>query len=187
MISQDTLNLISFFAGIFTIIAAVATLIALFFAWRMWKTWKIQQTYTLHREKLIENEINIIALYHYQGNVIKQMIEIAQIECTRELTEQEINSYQQIIERIRGKEAEFEDKYGFCLFTLERYGIFYSPEVQFDLMGFKNETIQWLQRISDCENIDELNDATENYYFQSAAERDDLLMRLAQFRLTSLK
>ncbi|MDC5409290.1 hypothetical protein OHW82_13125 [Acinetobacter baumannii] len=181
---METLN---FIAGFFSIISSIATVIALFFAWRMWKTWKIQQTYSLHREKLIENEINIIALYHYQGNVMKQMIEIKQIEFIRNLTDDEMENYKDILVRIQDKQVEFEDKYGFCLFTLERYGIHYSPSLRFDILGFKKITNDWIKKVQKCQNLEELNILIKNYYTESANERDNLLKNLAKFRQLSLK
>ncbi|MBO9528904.1 MAG: hypothetical protein J7514_03650, partial [Acinetobacter oleivorans] len=147
-ITKETLDLVTLVAGIFSIIATIGTLIALFFAWRMWKTWKIQQTYSLHREKLIENEINIIALYHYQGNVMKQVIEMTRIELFREMTESEQASYSRILESINVKVIGFEDKYGFCFFTLERYGIHYTDNLKFDILNFREDTQNWIQRIT---------------------------------------
>jgi len=181
---METLN---FIAGFFSIISSIATVIALFFAWRMWKTWKIQQTYSLHREKLIENEINIIALYHYQGNVMKQMIESKQIEFIRDLTVDEMDNYKDILVRIQDKQVEFEDKYGFCLFTLERYGIHYSTSLRFDILGFKKLTSDWIKRVQKCQNLAELNVVIKDYYNQSAIDRDKLLKSLAEFRQLSLK
>lgn len=187
MISKEILDLVTLVAGIFTVIAAVATLFALFFAWRMWKTWKIQQTYSLHREKLIENEINIIALYHYQGNVMKQMIELCQIEFTRKVTDEELDHYQNILKKIRDKEEEFEDKYGFCLFILERYGIHYDNDVRFDLLEFKKQTSKWIREVQGCNNSDDLKIVIENYFNKSADERDSILKRLSEFREKSLR
>lgn len=186
MISQDTLNLISFIAGIFTIIAAVATLIALFFAWRMWKTWKIQQTYALHREKLIENEINIIALYHYQGNVLKQMIEMKQITFERSLSKVEEDDYRNILADLHIKQKEFEDKYGFCVFTIERYDLRYPDELMVDIVGFQKETNSWIKKVMACKNMEDLKAITTEFYFSSAANRDNLLVKLKNFRQISL-
>lgn len=187
MISKEVLDLVTLVAGIFTVIAAVATIIALCIAVRTWKTWKIQQTYSLHREKLIENEINIIALYHYQGNVMKQIIELRQIELKREVTHEEQDYYMNILKKIQAKELEFEDKYGFCLFTLERYGIHYNDEVRFDLPEFKRQTRPWIAKVKGCHNLDDLNIVIKNYFNESADERDALLKRLSEFRKESLK
>ncbi|MEN8406064.1 hypothetical protein [Acinetobacter seifertii] len=186
-ISKETLDLVTFVAGIFTIVAAIATLFALFIAWRMWKTWKIQQTYALHREKLIDNENNIIALYHYQSNVMKQMIEMAQIEFIRDLTEDEIERYTKILIRIYDKQVEFEDKYGFCLFTLERYGIKYPSSLRFDIVGFKKLTNDWIEKVRKCQSNEELNTVILDYFTESGNERDILLNRLSEFRHDSLK
>ncbi|MBN6518307.1 hypothetical protein JZM36_15705 [Acinetobacter pittii] len=181
---METLN---FIAGFFSIISSFATVIALFFAWRMWKTWKIQQTYSLHREKLIENEINIIALYHYQGNVMKQVIEMTRIELFREMSESEQASYTRILESINIKVIGFEDKYGFCFFTLERYGIHYTDNLKFDILRFREDTQNWIQRITSSENLEDLNMITTAYFNESAIEREILLRRLEEFRHLTLK
>lgn len=186
-ISKETLDLVTFVAGIFIIVAAIATLFALFIAWRMWKTWKIQQTYALHREKLIDNENNIIALYHYQSNVLKQIIEFAQIKFVRETTEIDFENYKNILIKIHDKQMEFEDKYGFCLFTLERYGIPYPSELKFDITGFKKLTNDWIKKVQQCQNNDELNEVVRNFYTQWERDRNILLNKLEEFRHITLK
>ncbi|HHB0831514.1 hypothetical protein [Acinetobacter baumannii] len=186
-ISKETLDLVTLLAGIFTILAAIATICAFFIAWRTWKTWKIQQTYALHREKLIENENNIVALYHYQSNVLKQMIELAQIGFVREATEDEYENYKNIVIKIHDKQMEFEDKYGFCLFTLEKYGIPYPSDLKFDITGFKKQTNVWINKVQQCRNNEELNQVVRNFYTEWERDRNKLLKKLEEFRHETLK
>ncbi|KKW76141.1 hypothetical protein AAV97_17250 [Acinetobacter sp. Ag2] len=187
MISQYTLNLISFLSGIFTIIAAIATLIALFFAWRMWKTWKLQQTYAFHREKLIENEINIIALFNYQNNTIKQIFDMKLSKLKSELKKSDEIFYSEVLDNINKKQEVYEDKYAICRFTLDRYNILYPKHLVFDIANFNKETMNLVKKIENIDNVQELKQIFENYIFESASKKDKLLNELAIFRKDSLK
>ena len=187
MIPKDILDLVTLIAGICTVIAAIATVVALFYAWKSWKTWKIQQTYLSHRDKLIENEINVISLFHCQGNIIKQIVEMKRIELVRNLTDKEAENYRHILGEIANRQLRFEDEYGFCHFTLERYNIHCPKNLTIDILDFKNQTNKWVDKISICEDHNALRKLTEEYYYGSAAKRDEILEGLKKFRETTLK
>ena len=78
---KEVLDWISFFAGIFTVCAAIATLYAVWIAHTTWKTWKNQQNYSFARDKIFECELIVNKLtvtltnyingyYHYRLKTI---------------------------------------------------------------------------------------------------------------------
>lgn len=173
-----------------TLFAACATLYAVLLAHKTWKSWKAQQEHIVKKEKLIENEINIIGLYYFQGNEVKQFIDMKALAIekrTNRLSKEDDKFFRTALDYIHSKVIELEINYGLCLELLTRYGLEISKELKLDLFEFRKFGIDFQDKIFKCDNLDDLNVLKEDYYNQATVRKDHLLNALKDYRENVLK
>ncbi|MGF2881784.1 hypothetical protein VSN93_17270 [Acinetobacter johnsonii] len=151
---KEVLDWISFFAGIFTVCAAIATLYAVWIAHTTWKTWKNQQNYSFARDKIFECELIVNKLtvtltnyingyYHYRLKVINN-----------ELIDH--NEYEQLFKNQGLDNSQLLTKYDEMLGALDILKIECDRDVIINKLFIASKFDEYIAKINQCTESKEL-------------------------------